>query len=101
MSQRLRSEAADFEVVLEDGERLADVESLGTEELPLVIVTGPPGENAAHVEPLAFDLQEHICGCDSLSGTRVMRAAGRMDVVISAEEAELGGVDPALELDAN
>src|SRR5262245_59587650 len=54
VAERLGAEAADFEVVFEDGERLAEVAGLGLEELPLIAVTRAPREDRADVEAFAF-----------------------------------------------
>jgi len=41
MSQRLRTEAADLQVVFEERHGFADIQGLGREELPLVIEARP------------------------------------------------------------
>src|SRR5580693_5490330 len=56
VAQRGRAETADFDVVFDDRQRLADLVRRGRIELPLEVVAKSPGENAADVEPLAFHL---------------------------------------------
>jgi hypothetical protein len=71
------------------------------EELPLTIEARAPRQHAAHVEPLPLDLPEHVRGIDTLGRRRVVRTAGGMDVMVSAEEPARRGIDPALELHRN
>jgi hypothetical protein len=95
--QRLRAEAADLDVVFQDGERGAQSVGPGLEEPALVVVARAPGQDAAHVQPLAADLFEHVRRFDPLGGAGVVGAAGGVDVVVAADEAKGPRVDPALE----
>src|SRR5437870_3150831 len=101
MSQVLRTEAADLQVILDDGEGLAQLVHGGFEELPLEIVARTPRQVTAHVQPFALDMQEHVVGKDTFGRIGVVGAAGGVDVVIAAVVAIITGVDPALELNAD
>ena len=98
MAERLGAEAADLDVVLQQRQRLAERVGRRREELPLVIEARPPGQHAADVQPLALDLQEHVRRIHAFGRGRVVRAAGRVDVVVAAVEAVRRRIDPALEL---
>src|SRR5262245_14510026 len=49
VAQELRAEATDLDVILQHGERLADLVSAGGEELSLELEARPPGQVAADV----------------------------------------------------
>ena len=85
--QGLRAEAADLDVVLQDGEGLADWFGRRLEELALEVVAGSPGQDAADVQALSLDLEQHVVGVDALGGAGVVGAARGVDVVVAAVEA--------------
>ena len=60
MPERRRTKSAEFEVVLQQRRRLADVIGLGAEVVSLEVKTRAPRQNAADVQAFAFDLQKHI-----------------------------------------
>ena len=97
--ERLRAEAADLDVVLEHGQRLAQAVGPRAEEPALEVVARAPGQDAADVQPLALDLEEHVLRLDALGRVGVVGTAGGVDVVVAAEEAVGRRVDPALEPD--
>src|SRR5262249_35815575 len=101
MPQRLRAEAADFKIILEERARFADFMGGGGEELPLMVIARPPRQHAADVEPFPLHLQKHVGRRDSLCRARVMSATGGMNMVIAAVESEFHRIDPALELHAD
>src|SRR5262249_44110131 len=92
------AEAADLQVVLDDGEGLANLVHPGVKELALELETRTPGQIAADVKPLALDVQEHVAGKDALGGVGVMGAAGGVNVMVAGVEAVVRGIDPAFEL---
>src|SRR5438874_5521296 len=98
MSQRLRAEPADFQVVLDNRERLTYFVDTWFEELTLEVVTGSPGQIAADVEAFSLDMEEHIAGEHSFRRVGVMSTPGGMNVMIATVETVAGGVDPALQL---
>ncbi len=63
-----------------------------------MIEAGAPRQHAADIEPLAFDLPEHVGRIDAFGRRRVVRAPGRVDVMVAAVEAARRRIDPALEL---
>ena len=97
MAERLRAEAADLDVVLHQRQRLAALVGRRREELPLMIEARAPRQHAADIEPLAFDLPEHVRRIHAFGRRRVVRAAGRVDVMVAAVEAARRRIDPALE----
>ena len=97
--ERLRAEPADFQVVLQDRPGLAHLVRPGREELPLEGEARSPGEHAAHVQPLAFDLEKHVLRPDALGRGGVVGAAGGVDVVVAAEKAVGGRIDPTFQID--
>src|ERR1019366_6149622 len=101
VAQLLRAEAADFDVVLEHREWLADLVGVRLKELALEVKAWPPRQVAADIEPLALDVQEHILREDSLRRICVVGTAGRVNVMIAAVEAVVPWVDPTLQLDRN
>jgi hypothetical protein len=66
-----------------------------------MIEAGSPGEDAADIQTLAFDLAEHVRRLYAFGGRRVMRTTGGVDVMIAAEVPAGRGVDPALEPDGD
>src|SRR5512145_2752749 len=66
-----------------------------------MIEAGSPGEDAADVQTLAFDLPEHVRRLDAFGGRCVMRTTGRVDVMIAAEVPAGSRIDPALEPDGD
>src|SRR5438034_1581759 len=56
MAERLRAEAAYFEIVLKHRKRLTQVAGFGLKELPLIAETRAPGQDGANVQTFAFDL---------------------------------------------
>src|SRR5262245_4215369 len=101
MAQRLRAEAADFDVILQDGEWLTDLVRLGFEELPLKFETRAPREVASDIEAFTFHMKKHVFRENAFGRIGVMRTARGVNVVIAAVEAILHRVDPAFELDGN
>src|SRR5688572_12188440 len=99
MAEGLRAKPADFQVVFEDRQRLAQVARLGLKELPLETEARPPSQDRADVEALAFDLTKHLFRGNPFRRHGIVRAAGGVNVVIAAVEAERSRVDPALQLD--
>ena len=69
------------------------------EEPALIVVARSPGQDAADVQALALDLEEHVLGPDALGRGGVVGAARGVDVVIAAVEAVGARVDPALQPD--
>ena len=98
MAQGLGTEAADFDVIFEDSERLTDLVGRRLKELVLKLEARPPSENAADIEPFPFDLEEHVPAQNPLGWDGVMGAAGRVNVMVAAKVSVLGRVHPALEL---
>ncbi len=92
-----RREAGDLDVVAHQvvgGRQRVD---LALEELLLGIPARPPRQHAADVQVLAQDVPPHVLGLDALGRALVVRAAGRVDVMIARVPVHLGQVDPALE----
>src|SRR6476661_5104211 len=89
VAQRLRAKAADFQVVLQTCERLADEVRFRREIATLEIKARPPRQNAADVQSFPLNLPEHVRRRHSFRRRRVVRASGSVDVVIAAEESEL------------
>ena len=97
VAERLRTEAADLDVVFHQRQRLAALVGRRREKLPLMIEARAPRQHAADIEPLAFDLPEHVRRIDAFGRRRVVRAACRVDVMVAAVEAARRRIDPALE----
>jgi hypothetical protein len=87
VTQCLGPEAGDFEGVFHERLRLASLVGQRGEELLLMIEPRTPGQHAADVQPLTFDLPEHVRGLHTLGGRRVVRTAGGVDVMVAAEVA--------------
>src|SRR5439155_9045514 len=83
VAERLRPEAADLDVVLEEGEGLAQPVRAPRKELALIVEARAPGQDAADVQAFPLDLEEDVLGPDPLGRVGVVRAAGRMDVMIA------------------
>src|SRR5690349_16641439 len=98
MPHRLRTEAADLQVVLQSRERLADEIRFGREIAALEVVARSPRQNASDVQAFAVNLPEHVGRGDAFRRRRVVRTSRSVDVVIAAEEAVPGGIDPAFQL---
>src|SRR5262245_41680012 len=99
VAERLRAEAADFDVVFQNGERLTELGRAGLEELAVEIKTWTPGQIAADIKTFALDVQEHVFGEYTLGWIRVVGTAGGVDVVVAVVETVVHWVDPALQLD--
>lgn len=99
MPKLLRAEAADFQVVLEQGAPVGQLVGRWSKELPLMQITRPPREHAADVQAFPFHLQEHVLGPHAFGGARVVGAARRVDVVVAAEETIGLRIDPAGKFD--
>src|SRR5262249_26520880 len=69
----------------------------GIEVTLLVVPARAPAQAAADVEVLAQDVPHHVLGGDALGGALVVRAAGRVDVVVAGVPAARRRVDPALQ----
>src|SRR5262245_8851158 len=98
VSERLRSETTDLDVVLHDRQRFAPLVGRWCKELLLMIEPWPPRQHAADVQTLTLDLTEHDRGILALGRKRVVCAAGSVNVVVTAEEAMGRRVDPPLEM---
>ena len=99
MAERLRTEAADFEIVFHYRQRLAQAGHARRKKLALIREARPPGEHAPDVQPFALDLPEHVLGRHTFRGTRIMRATGAVDMMITAVETVRGGLNPAFEFE--
>src|SRR5215470_10702897 len=68
-------------------------------ELLLEIETGPPCQIAADLEVFSLAMTVHIRCHHAFGWHGVMRAAGRMNMVVARPPSHLGRVNPALELE--
>src|SRR5262245_59727517 len=57
--ERLRAEPADFDIIFDDRQRLAQPVGARAEEPALEVVTRAPGQHAADVQALTLDLEEN------------------------------------------
>ena len=99
MPERGRTEAADFQVVLDERFRLADLAGKRVKVVALKIEARSPGEDAADVEALAFDLSEHVDWSHALGRAFVVRTAGSVNVMVARVESEVRRSDPSLEVE--
>ena len=90
-------EAGDLDVVAHQVLGGGEAVVLALEELLLEIPARAPAQHAADVQVLAQDVPHHVLRLDALGGLLVVRAAGRVDVVIAGVPAHLRRIDPALE----
>src|SRR5688500_17977096 len=64
----------------------------------MIVIVRTPRQDAADVQMLSQDLTHHILVLIALGGVHVMRSADGGHVMIAGIPAEVGGVDPSLEL---
>ena len=93
-----RREAGDLQVVVHQPRRRRQRMIDAAEELLLEVVRRPPGQHRREVERFAVDLRPHVFRPDALGRILVVRAAGRVDVVIAGIPAVLRRIDPAQQL---
>src|SRR4030095_5987199 len=58
------------------------------EELLLIVVAGPPGQNGADVERFTQDLTHHVFGQHAFRRILIVRAAGGVNVVVAGKPAQ-------------
>ena len=89
-----RREARDFHVVAHDVFFGRERVGLAFEESLLEIPARPPTQHLADVQVLAQDVPHHVLRVDALGGLFVVRAAGRVDVMVARIPSELRGINP-------
>ncbi len=88
-----RGEAGDLDVVAHQVFGRRERVDLALEELLLGVPARPPRQHAADVEVFAQDVPPHVLGLDPFGRALVMRAAGRVDVMIAGEPVQLREVE--------
>src|SRR5262252_5696417 len=91
-----RRESGNFQVVVHQSVGLRERMVFATEKLLLIVVAGAPSKDCADVQLLALDLAHHIIRLHAFGRVLVMRAAGRMHVMITGIPMVFRWVDPAL-----
>ena len=99
MAGIVRAEARDFDIVTEQVGILGDFVHGPAKELFLIIETRPPSQIRAHFQIFAHAMPDHVLRPHPFGRLHVMRAAGRVNVMIAGPPAELGGIDPALDFE--
>ena len=84
-----RREAGHLQVVVHQARRRRQRMIDAAEELLLEVVRRSPGQHRREVERFAVDLRPHVFRPDALGRILVVRAAGRVDVVIAGIPAVL------------
>ena len=91
------TETGDLHVVTQQMGLGGDLRDFAGEELFLIIETGAPGEIDSNLQIFAETVAHHVPGVNALRRIGVMRAAGRVDVMVSRIPAVAGRIDPPLE----
>src|SRR6266852_6879577 len=72
---------------------------LSLEVALLMVPARPPAQAAAYIEVFAEDVPHHVGGRDAFGGTFIVRAAGRVNVMIARVPARGRGMRPAAKLE--
>ena len=99
MTGVVRAESRNLDVVVQQVRPDRDFVVFAREKLFLVIETGAPGEIAPDLQILAQTMAHHVRRVDAFGWFCVVRAPGRVNVVIPRPPAELRRVDPTLEFE--
>src|SRR5215470_6657418 len=86
-----RRESGNFQVVVHQSVGLRERMVFATEKLLLIVVARAPNKDCADVQLLALDLAHHIIRLHAFGRVLVMRAAGRMHVMIAEYQWYFGG----------
>ena len=86
-----------LEVVVHQAVRSRQRIVLAGEELLLVVVAGTPGEDRTEVQRLALNLTDHVVRQNAFGRILIMRAAGRVNVMVSRVPAERRRIDPSFQ----
>ena len=89
MAGLVRTEARDFDVITQQVRVLRDLVHLSAKKLLLKIETWSPGQIAAHFQILALAMPVHVARQHAFGRRRVMRAPGRMDMMVTRPPAKL------------
>src|SRR5262245_50920365 len=93
------TETGHLQVVVHPAIRLRQRIVLSREKLLLIVVAGSPGQYRADVERLAQDLAHHVFGQHAFRRVLIVRAPGRVDMVIAGKPTDARRVDPSFESD--
>src|SRR5262250_1258868 len=99
MPRMARWKARNLQVVMHQLIRFGMRIVLPSKELLLVVVARSPRQHAADAQFLALYLPRHIFGAHALCRVLVVRAARRVDVMVSGIPSILRGIDPSLHLE--
>ena len=97
MPHRLRTKAADLQVVFEYCVCIAQLMRRRRKKLPLIFETRSPGEYRSHIEGFAEDMADHIFREDAFGRTLIMFAAGSVNVMITRIPSEFCRIDPSFQ----
>src|SRR5580765_6585280 len=98
VTRLMGAKAGNFNVIAKQVRILRHLVHRSAEKLLLIIKTWAPGQVRANLQVLTHAMANHVLGMDSFRGFDVVSAARRMDVMVSRPPAELGGIDPSLQL---
>src|SRR6267154_2624551 len=95
----MRTKTGDFNIVVQQVWILRNAVVLAGKEFLLEIEARSPGQITTNFEVLALTVAIHVSGEHAFGGLRVMRATGRVNVMVSGPPSQLRRIEPSLQLE--